>query len=162
MRLLNRYKETISDGPGLRYSIYLAGCPHSCLGCHNPKSWDPRGGILLDDYILNEIINEIKANSLLDGITISGGDPFYDPHALSELAKRLKEETGLPILVYTGYTIEQIEATERLREPLPYLDMLIDGPFVLALKDPSLLFRGSSNQRIINLKERGYGKESSG
>lgn len=154
MHLLNRYGETITDGPGLRYSIYLAGCPHHCPGCHNPQSWDPNGGIPMDDYVVEGIIEEIRSNPLLDGITISGGDPFMFPEELARLAKRLKEETDLPILCYTGYTIEQIEANEHLRKPLVYMDMLVDGPFVKELKKPDLLFRGSSNQRLIDLNQR--------
>lgn len=153
MHLLNRYGETITDGPGLRYSIYLAGCPHRCPGCHNPQSWDPAGGIPLDELVLEGIIEEILDNPLLDGITISGGDPFMFPDELTVLTKRLKEETGLPILCYTGYTIEQIETNPTLSKPLPYIDLLIDGPFVMALKKPDLLFRGSSNQRLIDLNE---------
>ena len=108
----------------------------------------------MDDYVVEGIIEEIKSNPLLDGITISGGDPFMFPEELARLAKRLKEETDLPILCYTGYTIEQIEANEHLRKPLAYMDMLVDGPFVKELKKPDLLFRGSSNQRLIDLNER--------
>ncbi len=154
MRLLNRYRETITDGPGLRYSLYLAGCAHRCPGCHNSASWNPRGGVELNELVLSDIIREIKDNPLLDGITISGGDPFFSPHELTLLLKRLKQEVQLPILVYTGYTLEVLESVEKLREPLPYIDILIDGPYVASLNDPTLLFRGSTNQRLINLKER--------
>lgn len=110
------------------------------------------GGLLFDEYILKEIIDEINSNPMLDGITISGGDPFYDPYALAELCQILKQETGKHILVYTGYTIERLIASERLSAPLPYIDTLIDGPYIASLRDPSILFRGSSNQRIINVK----------
>lgn len=154
MRLLNRYKETITDGPGLRYSIYLAGCRHACPGCHNPMSWNAHGGILLDEGILSDIISEINENPLLDGITISGGDPFYDPEELERLLKCLKEQTHQEILVYTGFTLEVLEAIEAFRKPLKYIDILIDGPYVDSLRDVSLSFRGSRNQRIINLKDR--------
>lgn len=154
MHLINRYKETISDGPGLRYSLYLAGCRHRCPGCHNSKSWDPRAGVELKEEVLADIIDEINANSLLDGITISGGDPFFNPIELTELLRTLKEQTALPILVYTGFTIELLEAIEELQKPLRYIDILIDGPYVHTLHDASLPFRGSKNQRIIDLNLR--------
>lgn len=154
LRLLNRYKETITDGPGLRYSIYLAGCAHHCPGCHNILSWNPAAGVPLDDAVLDDIIREICENPLLDGITVSGGDPFYNPEELTTLLCRLKQETHLPILVYTGFTIEVLESIPRYQKPLEYIDLLIDGPFVYSLRDPSLLFRGSSNQRFINLQKR--------
>lgn len=154
MHLLNRYKETITDGPGLRYSIYLAGCAHRCPGCHNTASWNPSAGVPLDEEVLSDLIEEINSNPLLDGITVSGGDPFYNPDELAALLRRLKEATHLPILVYTGFTIEVLESVARYQRALAYIDFLIDGPFVYALRDPSLQFRGSSNQRLIDLGQR--------
>ncbi len=151
MKLLNVFKETISDGVGLRYSIYLSGCRHACKGCHNPESWDPDNGCELTDDILNDIIAEINANPLLDGITISGGDPFFDPKGLCQLLKKLKEETGQNIWCYTGYTIEHIRKDATMSKALQYIDTLIDGPYIESLRDPTLRFRGSSNQRIIKL-----------
>lgn len=156
MNLLNRYQETISDGPGLRYGIYLAGCVHNCPGCHNPMSHDPNNGIELTEDILRDIIAEINANPLLDGITISGGDPFFNVGELTDLLQKLKKETHLPILCYTGYTFEELLLIDGAREALMLIDTLIDGRFVRELRDPNLLFRGSSNQRIINLTEEKY------
>ncbi len=152
MKFLNVFKETISDGTGLRYSIYLSGCKHACAGCHNPESWDENNGCELTDEVLEDMIKEIKANPLLDGITISGGDPFFSPDDLFALVKRLKEVTQMNIWCYTGYTIEYIHKQPNMARVLDYIDTLVDGPYIEKLRDPNLKFRGSSNQRIIKLE----------
>ncbi len=147
LRILDILEETMADGPGFRTSIYCAGCAHRCPGCHNPQSWDFAGG---REVSVEELLEVVKADEF-SNVTFSGGDPLYQVEGFTELARRIKEETGKNIWCYTGFTYEEILADDRLRQILPYIDTLVDGPFVEALRDPDLHFRGSSNQRIIHL-----------
>lgn len=153
LRLLMTYKETIVDGIGLRYSLYFAGCSHACPGCHNEYSWNPNHGNVLTYEKLEEIAKEINENTLLDGITISGGDPLFNPTDMLKVLKFLKAKTGKNIWLYTGYTIEQLREDELRKKCLKYVDVLVDGRFVKELYNPNIKFRGSSNQRIINKEE---------
>lgn len=153
LHYLYTYPETIVDGEGIRYSIYLAGCRHHCKGCHNKASWNPQAGSLLTQQKVDEIINEINTNPLLDGITFSGGDPFYNPEEFLPLIKTIKERTNMNIWCYTGYTYEQLMNMKVCREILQLVDVLVDGKFIEDLYSPYLEFRGSSNQRIIKLRE---------
>ena len=137
----------MADGPGFRTSIYCAGCAHHCPGCHNPQSWDFKGGY---EVTIDELLEVIKADEFAN-VTFSGGDPLYQVEAFTELARRIKTETDKTIWCYTGFTYEEIQADPRLSQILPYLDVLVDGPYVEALRDTNLRFRGSSNQRIIEL-----------
>ena len=136
----------MADGPGLRTSIYCAGCLHHCKGCHNPQSWDMSNGKWMSVDDLMDLIKADKYN-----VTFTGGDPFYQVDAFTELARRIKAETKKTIWCWTGFTIEEIQADPHLAQMLPYIDTLIDGPFILELRDIELHWRGSSNQRIIHL-----------
>lgn len=146
MRVLDIIRGTTVDGPGFRTSIYLAGCSHHCKGCHNPQSWDYHNGreMTLDEIM--EIIREEDFN-----VTLSGGDPLFAYHETAQLIKRLKED-GRNVWLYTGYTWEEILADSRLLEVVKGVDVVVDGRFIENLKDPDLLFRGSANQRLINVR----------
>ncbi len=142
-------KESIVDGKGIRYTVFTQGCPHHCPGCHNPQTWPFEGG---REITPAEIFEEFQSNPLLKGITFSGGEPFSQPEPLTELA-RLVHGIGKDVTVYTGYTYEQLlekhdPATDAL---LAETDVLIDGPFVEAQKNLELVFRGSENQRVIDM-----------
>ena len=150
IRVLDIIEETMADGPGLRTSIYCAGCLHHCPGCHNPQSWDMNGG---REMSIDDIMEVIKADEFCN-VSFSGGDPFYQVEGFTELARRIKEETGKTIWCWTGFLYEEILADSHLSMLLPYIDVLVDGPFIEAEKDTDLLFRGSSNQRIIYLTEK--------
>lgn len=140
----------MADGPGLRTSIYCAGCRHHCPGCHNPQSWDMDGGY---EASTDELLAIIKSDEF-SNVTFSGGDPFYQAEAFTELARKIKEQTSKTIWCYTGFTHEEILADKKLSMLLPYIDVLVDGPFIMEKRDPELLFRGSSNQKIIYLTEQ--------
>lgn len=147
MRVLNISEGTSVDGPGLRTSIYFAGCNHQCEGCHNPQSWDPDGG---KEMTADELLKIIDYNRF--PVTFSGGDPLYNLEEITNLAQRIKSEQGRNIWCFTGYRWEQIADKPEYQPLLRAIDVLVDSPFVLALRDISLRFRGSSNQRIIDVQ----------
>ncbi len=136
---------TTVDGPGFRTSIYLAGCNHHCQGCHNPHSWDKDGGTIMS---LSEIMDIVKEEDF--DVTLSGGDPLFNPETTAILTEALKTD-GRNVWVYTGYTWEEIMNDPRLKDAIIKADVLVDGPFIESLKDRDLLFRGSSNQRLIDI-----------
>lgn len=140
-------EQTMADGPGFRTSIYCAGCEHHCPGCHNPQSWNMSNGHKMS---IDDLMRIIKDDDL-SNVSFSGGDPFYQVEGFTELARRIKAETRKTIWCWTGFTIEEIRADERLAMMLPYIDVLVDGPYIEELRDTQLHFRGSSNQRIIHL-----------
>ncbi|SFC88776.1 ribonucleoside-triphosphate reductase class III activase subunit [Bacillus sp. 491mf] len=150
MRVMSIIHDSVVDGEGLRTVVFFAGCPHRCFGCHNPQSWNICNGT---EMTKEEIINEIEKNPLTD-VTFSGGDPFFQATEIKELAKNVKN-LQKNLWIYTGYTFEEIQNSQNndMIELLDYADVLVDGRFELESRDLTLPFRGSSNQRIIRLKE---------
>lgn len=148
LRVLDIVMDTVVDGPGLRASIYLAGCYHKCPGCHNPQSWDMNGGKEME---VDEIV-EILKQSGHTKFTITGGDPFYQPIGLLELVVRIRKEIpGSNIWCYTGFLFEDLLDREEMVLILKNIDVLVDGPFIQELRDESLMYRGSSNQRVLEI-----------
>ncbi len=148
LRVLRIVEGTSVDGPGLRTAIYLAGCFHHCPGCHNPQSWDFAGG---EPRTLDELMSVIARNEA--PVTLSGGDPLQQPRGMRALVHRIKRELGYNVWSFTGYTWEEIMSNHRLRQAVEELDVLVDGPFELDKRDTSLLFRGSSNQRLVDVQQ---------
>jgi anaerobic ribonucleoside-triphosphate reductase activating protein len=152
IKLFGTANDSIVDGPGIRYAVFVQGCPHNCEGCHNPNSHDVNGGYWDDT---DNIIEAIKKNPLLDGVTLSGGEPFMQARECAEIAKKA-HETGLNVVTYTGFTFEEIlnkaNDENNFSELLENTDILVDGRFVLELKSIDLNFKGSSNQRLIDVK----------
>ena len=148
--------ESTVNGDGFRLVLYLQGCKHHCKGCHNEQTWDPKGGTELERELLEKAIKTINEGRLYEGITLSGGDPFCNFDNLLELLKLLKRELlpGKTIWCYTGYTYEELIDLGQI-ESLKLIDVLVDGKFIKELNDNEHKFRGSSNQRIIYLKNGG-------
>lgn len=149
LRISGIVEESIVDGPGIRLTVFTQGCNHKCAGCHNPQTHDYKGGVEIQ---IDEILNKIKENPLLDGITISGGEPFDQGEPCAYLAKKVKE-MGLNVVVYTGYNYEYLLSKEKYRELLLEADILVDGKFDIKKMDLTIPFKGSTNQRIIEVKK---------
>ena len=156
IRIAGIVEDSIVDGRGIRMAVFVQGCPHHCPGCHNPQTHDVAGGTLDDT---DRIFEAFRENPLYRGITFSGGEPFCQPKPLRALADRV-HGIKKDVTVYTGWTYEALCA---MHDPdvdalLSVCDVLVDGPFIEAQRDPELLFRGSANQRLIDMnrtRERG-------
>ena len=153
LRIAGIEPESFVDGPGIRMTIFTQGCHHNCPGCQNPQTHDFNGGHFID---IQEILDMIDENPLLDGVTFSGGDPMDQAKALIPLAREIKER-GMNLVIFTGYTYERLmdlmHERPELFELLTFADILIDGPFIMAKKSLEIKFRGSTNQRIIDVQE---------
>lgn len=146
MRVVDIVDGTSVDGSGLRTTIYFAGCNHHCPGCHNPHTWNFDAGI---EMSRQEIIDRIVENDF--DVTFSGGDPMYQSSDILPLARQIKS-LGKTIWCYTGFLFEEILSSTEMSSLLPYIDVVVDGQFIESLKDTDLIFRGSSNQRIIDVR----------
>ena len=150
LRIAGAIKESIVDGPGMRFTLFTQGCCHGCKGCHNPQTHDVNGGYEIE---AERIIESFKKNPILAGITFSGGEPIMQAGKLIPIAEEIVK-MGKNCWIYSGYTYEElIKMDEDVLKLLSLCDVLVDGPFILEQKDLTLLFRGSKNQRLIDLKK---------
>ncbi|HHT17047.1 MAG TPA: anaerobic ribonucleoside-triphosphate reductase activating protein [Papillibacter sp.] len=149
MRIAGKIQDSIVDGPGLRFTIFTQGCPHRCPGCHNPDTHDFQGGT---EVSAQELIKTMLSNPLTDGVTFSGGEPFSQPEECAEIAQAAKE-AGLNVWAYSGWTFEELFAMEEpaVRRFLECVDVLVDGPFLLEERSLNIKWRGSRNQRLIDV-----------
>ncbi len=151
-RIAGLVTESLVDGPGIRSTLFFQGCTHFCDGCHNPATWDEKGGT---ELTLAVILARLQMNPLISGVTFSGGEPFCQAEAAALLGKQLRA-AGLNLWVYTGYYFEELLAAcgkPGVKELLMVTDVLVDGPFVKVNQRDNLVFRGSSNQRLIRVAE---------
>ena len=140
--------DSIVDGPGIRTTFFCQGCPHHCEGCHNPETWSFEGGTPMET---DDLLKIVTSNPLCRGVTFSGGEPFAQAEGFARLAKALKEK-GYEVASYSGYTFEQLQqGTPAQKQLLALIDVLIDGPFILSEKSLEVPFRGSKNQRILDV-----------
>ncbi len=148
LSILDILEDTTVDGPGFRTAIYAAGCPNACPGCHNPESWDINHGHWMST---EEILEKILADPFAD-VTFSGGDPMFQSEGFTRLAHAIKERSRKNIWCYTGYTFEKLLCNPHQAQLLEYIDVLVDGKFKKELQDKELYFRGSRNQRLIDVQ----------
>ena len=158
MRYAGLDKNDFSAAPGVSVSFYTQGCPHRCVGCHNPETWDFDGGKEFTPQVLDEIVEALTANGINRSLCIMGGDPLCEANQFLTLLviSHVKEKLqNVPIYIWTGYTYENLlkNETPHLKKILEMTDVLVDGPYVDELRDITLKMRGSSNQRIIELKK---------
>ncbi|MGI6193406.1 MAG: anaerobic ribonucleoside-triphosphate reductase activating protein [Christensenellales bacterium] len=146
-RIAGLIRDSVVDGPGLRLALFTQGCPHACPGCHNPNTHDFSGGQEADTA---DIIQELANNPLWAGITLTGGEPFCQPEAMLEIAKAARE-MGKSVWAYSGWTFEELLLDEKKRALLEACDVLVDGRFILERRSLALRFRGSDNQRVIDV-----------
>lgn len=149
MRIANVIHDSIVDGPGLRFVVFTQGCPHHCPGCHNPETLDPAGG---SDVPLEALLDPIGKDPLTEGLTLTGGEPFSQAEDCARLASAAKR-VGWTVWVYSGYTFDAIRASKRpdWNALLETVDVLVDGPYIEKERDLQLLYRGSRNQRLIDV-----------
>ena len=150
LSILSIVDDTTVDGPGFRTSIYCAGCTHHCPDCHNPQSWSPDGGRLMS---VDELMEVIEADPFAPGVTFTGGDPMQQAEGFTALALAIRARTNKNIWCYTGYTYEALLQMPAQRALLELVDVLVDGPFIAAQRSTDLLFRGSANQRLIDVQQ---------
>lgn len=153
LRMAGIIRESVVDGPGIRFTVFCQGCPHGCAGCHNPETHDFGGG---QDCSIDRILQEIDKNPLLAGVTFSGGEPFCQAEPFAVLGRKVKER-GLSVMTYSGYTYEQLlemsQSDAAVEALLGLSDILVDGPFLQAERDLTLQFCGSRNQRVIDMNK---------
>ncbi len=153
IRIAGTANDSIVDGPGLRFTVFAQGCLHHCAGCHNPQTWEEDGGETVE---IAGIVEKIRRNPLLSGVTLSGGEPFMQAAECAEIAKAA-HGMGLNVWTYTGYTWEELErkmkSVPRFRTLLMETDVLVDGPFIQGQRSLELLYRGSRNQRLIDVQK---------
>lgn len=150
LRIAGIIADSVVDGPGVRFVVFSQGCPHHCPSCHNPETWDLAGG---KEMTMKEVLKILKKKlKYIRGITFSGGDPFLQAEEMAKLGVEAKK-LGLDVVTYTGYRYEELLSLDipGSRDLLDITDLLVDGPYIEGLKDISLPFRGSSNQRLIDL-----------
>lgn len=145
----------VVNGPGTRVTLFVSGCEHQCRGCYNQSTWNPCSGHLFDDVMVEQILTDLKDSRIpRRGLSLSGGDPLYPQNvsAILALIKRVKTECpSKDIWLWTGYRLDELDKAQR--QVLDYIDVLVDGKFDQSLADPSLIFRGSSNQVIHHFSQ---------